>query len=141
MGTNIKHADISNIVKQLDMLFLIHYNDIGVNQRRCVKCGDIFDIKDFADRYNNNKIIITHTCRDCWETIQAEKALITILRNFLDIETSHNAMSIKEENRIEKSNEIKWDIINEVITDDMIKMKLILLKLTNKLKNYDAGKH
>lgn len=131
------YVDISDIVKRLDDLFINHV--IDGEKRKCQYCGKIKNIIDFHQQVKGNrsripKLDYTYCCTDCWDEHVAEKGIWKTIDSFLEKTFDETNDSNGEKKRLARKS------FSENLTPDIIKLKIILNKLNNKIKNYDASK-
>jgi hypothetical protein len=114
------YTDISEIVKRLDDLFCKQTKYIiSPDQSKCKKCGRILDnacfyLKWQPERRRYNQI---DTCKDCWDLMIARQGL------------SHTLTNMFGSNR-------RKELDNIIITDEMVKTKMILDRAKRKVNNY-----
>ena len=135
------YCDISSIIKRLDTLFIEKYSNIKTKELKCRHCGKISNEVNFRYMLISRDKKYMDTCLNCWDEITAKKGLYKTLSVFLEIPYNAYDEECNYSEKLEQEIYEKRDIINKIITPEILKMKIILNKLTNKLKNYDASKH
>lgn len=138
------YIDITHIVKRLDDLFLIKQGKADDNKMQCFHCGKIMDKSNFRAVGKGNfsttvEFRYINTCLNCWDKITARRSLTLSMKCFfLKFPSVFGVMINEKDDIISEEGEA---LLNKIFTPEVIKLKTILLKLTNKLKEYDASKH
>lgn len=164
--SNIKESDLTNLLIRINDLFMKEQE----NGIKCDWCGNHFnecDTRKFHDKINRVKYTVCNDCYDFRQSkIELRKILYELLRdNSISIrQLQNNGKYTLVKNcsdckykwwwpnpsfencnittcAIYKDYERCNKILDEVITNDIVKLKTVITKLTYKIKHYDASKH